>query len=196
MKKFPMLSVLIIAVAVFTSCSKEGPEGPAGATGATGSQGSPGPTGPAGETGTANVIYSEWFTPSAYTSSTLFGITNMDYNKAAPGITQDILNTGVVLTFGKLTGYSSSIWPTEQVSKLPISLTYIQGSTQTDTWSAYETVGNLRINFVNNVNYYTSISTAHSFRYVIIPGGTVGTRVAAPDFNNYEAVCAFYKIPN
>jgi hypothetical protein len=198
----PLFFVLFFVFIVFAySCTKEGPAGPAGATGATGATGVPGPA------GSANVIYSDWFTPNPYVLTTVFGMKNFDFNQAAPGISQDILDKGEVLVYGKLLGYVPSIWPAGQVSKLPISLTYISGSQQTDTWSGYATAGNLRINFVNSANLYTSISTSHTFRYILIPGGVSGStanlvsnskqKSAKVDFKSmtYEQVCDYLKIP-
>ncbi len=205
-------SICILLFSVFTlsiSCSKtgpvgpQGPQGPAGPTGATGSQGpagTNGATGPQGPAGTANVIYSAWFTPSVYTVTTVFGIINLNYNMAASGITQAILDNGAVLTYGKLNGYNPSLWPTNQVGKLPIIINYQIGTTTNiDTWSAYATVGNLRINLVSSTNAYTTdaaINHSHSFRYIIIPGGVAGARQSPPpDYNNYDAVCKYYGIP-
>jgi len=178
MRKFRLLTLLLVTSAfIFTNCTKEGPEGPAGATGPQGPTGNTGATGGTGAAGTANVIYSVWFTPATYTTSTIFGTTNFDFNKAATGITQAILDNGVVLTYGKLIGYNPVIWPTSQVAPLPTNITYLVGPTANiDTWTAYSTVGNLRINLVSSTNAYTSISNAHQFRYVIIPGGVLGGR--------------------
>src|SRR5689334_19830301 len=80
-----------------------------------------------GPPGTANVRYSEWFTPSPWKKDTLFGIYGFNYIKAAPDITQNILDSGAVLTFGKLLGYNALVWPAGQVGQLPINLTYVQG---------------------------------------------------------------------
>jgi hypothetical protein len=158
-------STLCLAMAV-AACGKDGATGPQGPAGAAGPQGQPGPS------GSANVIYSAWFTPSPWAVDTIFGMINFNFVQAAPGITQSILDSGIVLTYGKLNGYTPTIWPTDQVAELPIVITYTEGSTTyTDTWSAYATVDSLRINFVDNVNLYNSISTAHSFRYVVVPGG-------------------------
>jgi hypothetical protein len=94
-----------------------------------------------------------------------------------------------VLVYGKLDGYVTSIWPTNQVSQLPIVITYDSNSTaQIDTWSALATVGNIEITLVNNTNVYGSISNAHQFRYVIIPGGV--HTLAHINLKNYEAVKA------
>lgn len=131
-----------------------------------------GDTGPAGAAGTANVIYSNWFTPGMYTKDTVFGIYQFYFNDTASRITQKLLDSGVVITFGKLDGYNPSVWPANQVAAMPITITYLQGSTiYNDTWSALATPGNLRIQFVDDQNFYNSISNAHQFRYVIIPGG-------------------------
>lgn len=134
-----------------------------------------GDKGDQGPAGTANVIYSEWFTPNPYVKDTVFGIWGFKYDKAVAEITQAILDSGAVLTYAKLSGYNPTVWPAQQVAPMPIQLTYISGSTMTDTWSALSTVGNLRIRFTNSANYYTSISNTHQFRYIIIPGGKKGT---------------------
>jgi len=178
-------SVFIIAfitAGVFVSC-KKGDVGPQGPQGPQGEQGVP---------GVPNVIYSEWFTASPWKKDTVFGVWGFNYSKPAPGITQQVLDSGSVLTFGKLLGYTSSVWPTTQVSQLPILLTYYQGSIMTDTWSAYATVGNLRIKFVNDKNDYAAIATTHRFRYIIIPGGRPGGRSRPL---SYEEICKKYQIP-
>jgi hypothetical protein len=187
MKKTNYLLLLSIAfmVLILASCGKDGavgpqgpvgatgPTGPTGATGAAGTNGTNGATGATGATGTANVIYSDWITPASYTKTTVFGTDHFSANIAASKITQSILDNGTVIVFGKLDGYTTTIWPTSQVSPLPISITYQLGGTTiyNDTWSALVTLGNIQIDFVDNQNYYSSISNAHQFRYIIIPGG-------------------------
>ena len=160
------VSLIVVAALLIISC-KKGDTGPAGPTG---------PTGPAGAKGSDNVVYSSWFTPATYTKDTVFGIYGFNYNKATTDITQQIVDSGTVLTFGKLDGYNPVIWPTAQVSLLPISITYLVGSAPNiDTWSALVTAGNLKIRLVSSLNQYGSISNAHQFRYIIIPGGTKST---------------------
>lgn len=145
-----------------------------------------------GPPGTANVKYSAWFTPAQYTKETIFGIHNFSYNQPAPEITQQIIDTGTVLTFGKLLGYSDLIWPASQVSQLPINVTYYQSpASQTDTWSALITPGNLKIRFVNNNNIYNSIANNHMFRYIIIPGAVSTGRARSM---TYHEVCETYNI--
>ena len=160
------LAVAVTLLVLITSC-KKGDTGPTGPTG---------PAGTAGPTGTANVIYSDWFTPATYKKDTVFGTWGFNYDKADAAITQKIIDSGTVITSGKLDGYVTSVWPTEQVAALPIIITYLDGSSSNiDTWSSLLTPGNLRIRLVSSLNAYGSISNAHKFRYVIIPGGVKST---------------------
>jgi hypothetical protein len=139
-------------------------------------KGDAGATGPAGPAGTANVIYSNWFTPASYTKDTVFGTYGFYHDEAAASITQGVLDSGVVVTFGKLDGYVTLVWPTNQVEALPIVITYMDGSSPNiDTWSALLTPGNLRIQLQSSLNAYGSISNAHQFRYVVIPGASKAT---------------------
>ena len=143
-----------------------------------------GDTGVAGKDGAANVVYSEWFTPTTYIKDTVFGIWGFKFNKAAPDITQNMLDSGTIITYGKLLGYNQLAWPVNQVAPLPITLTYIAGSTTTDTWHAFASVGNLRIRFANDKNIYPTIANTHQFRYIIIPPGkkaTLGIRRTGND---------------
>ncbi len=144
-----------------------------------------------GDPGTANVTYSDWFTPDAYKKDTVFAIWGFNYTKAAPAITQEILDSAAILTFARLNGYTSIVWPSGQVAQMPISLTYNTGTTQVDTWTAIATVGNLRIRFVNDHNLYGSIATAHQFRYIIIPGAQKNARQRQM---SYEDICRQYNI--
>lgn len=151
-----------------------------------------GDTGPQGPKGTSNVMYSAWFKPAAYEKDTVFGVWEFNYNQQVAAINQSVLDSGAVLTFGKLRGYNPAVWPAAQVGQLPITVSYYQGGIQNDTWSAMATPGNLRIRFVNDHNIYTSISTMHEFRYIIIPGGTPAGRLRQL---SYEEICRKYNIP-
>jgi hypothetical protein len=55
-----------------------------------------------------------------------------------------------------------------------------------DTWSALSSVGQIQISLASSLNAYGSISNAHSFRYVIIPGGV--HTAANINFKNYAEV--------
>ncbi len=184
MKKINNLLFVLAAAALFlSSCGKDGavgPQGPIGPSGATGPTGPTGTTGATGAKGTANVIYSNWFTlsPKTYKKDTVFTTWHIYADTAIAGFTQTVLDKGTVLVYGKLVGYNPTIWPTDQVSPMPITITYIEGSTTyTDVWSALATPGNLRIDFVDNQNLYGSISSAHQYRYVIIPGAQLAAAV-------------------
>jgi len=203
MKRTNYLLLLAIAfmMLVASSCGKNGnpgPQGPTGATGptgVTGTAGTAGATGPTGATGTANVIYSDWFTPSSYVQTTIFGTIHFDADKAATKITQAILDNGTVVVYGKLDGYNPVIWPTAQVSTLPIEITYMNGANQNiDSWSALITLGNVRIDLASSSNAYGSISNAHQFRYVIIPGGV--HTLAHINIKNYTEVQRALHLPD
>ena len=174
-RKTPPVAILIrVFVVAFisllaVSCQK-GDTGPAGVAGPAGPAGAVGAQGPAG---TANVTYSNWFVPTTYIKDTVFGTWGFYHDEAATAITQAVLDSGTVITFGKLDGYVTSIWPTAQVEALPIVITYMDGSSPNiDTWSALLTPGNLRIQLQSSLNAYGGISNAHQFRYVIIPGAS------------------------
>jgi hypothetical protein len=175
MKKcFALLGSALLLLFVAASCKK-------------------GDTGPQGPEGNANVIYSDWFTPSTYKKDTLFGLWGFSHTQPAPGITQSILDSGVVITYAKLLGYNPAVWPAGHVGQMPITISYMQGGLQNDTWSARALVGSLRIRFTNDHNIYTSISNTHQFRYVIIPGGEKGGQVRPM---TYEEVSQRYQIPD
>jgi len=172
-RKILFVFLAVIVLGPFLVSCKKGDTGPAGPAGA------PGAEGPAGS---ANVIYSAWFTPSPWTKDTIFNIYGFNFSKTTTDISQAILDSGTVITFGKLEGYNPLIWPTGQVSQLPIVLNYRfspGGTTYTDTWSALATLNKIKIRFVDDQNYYGSIATSHQFRYIVIPGGQKATTAAA-----------------
>lgn len=191
-RRIQFLLLFFVFLAVSTGCKKEGKQG---------EQGPP---------GTANVQYSDWFTPATFTVATRFGIINFDYTQPVPAITQDILDKGTVLVYGKLNGYNTTLWPADQVKQLPIQVYYKSGATTNiDTWSASSTAGNLRINLLNSTNAYANdqaISHQHAFRYIIIPGGQKITGLSgnrsissrqAEDVSrlSYQEICRALDIP-
>jgi hypothetical protein len=190
MKKINYLLLLLTAVMLFAaSCGKDGSVGPAGPAGAAGPVGTGGAAGAKGDPGTANVIYSDWIKPATYTKTTVFSTIHFSYNIAATKVTQAILDNGTVIVYGKLNGYNPIIWPTDHVGQLPIALTYLVGTDgNIDTWSAITSVGNIQIDLASSLNQYSNISNAHSFRYVIIPGGVKTTALAHTNLKNYAEV--------
>jgi hypothetical protein len=145
-----------------------------------------------GPPGTANVKFSEWFTPATYKKDTIFGIWGFSYNKSATAITQNVLDSGTVLVYAKMYGYNSLVWPAGNVGQLPITITYMQGGLQNDTWQFKASPGNLNIRFQNDHNIYNSISNAHQFRYIVIPGAVPAGRGINM---SYEEICRKYNIP-
>lgn len=193
-QRYLFLLAIICLSFVLVKCKKgdDGPIGPAGAKGDTGAEGSKGANGAAGAkgaTGTANVIYSDWITPATYTKTTIFGTIHFSYKITAAKITQAILDKGTVIVYGKLNGYNPVIWPADNVAALPIALTYMSGANSNiDTWSSIISLGNIQIDLASSLNAYSSISNAHSFRYVIIPGGVHTTATTKVNFKNYAEV--------
>jgi hypothetical protein len=149
--------------------------------------------GPKGDPGTANVIYSDWYSPATYTKTTLFGTITFTADIAATKITQAILDKGAVFIYGRLEWYNYTIWPVGQVAQMPISVTYMNGtSANLDTWSGLCTVGNVRIKMTSSANIYNNLSSAGQFRYVIVPGGV--HTIGAVDPGNYKQMQQLFNI--
>lgn len=220
MRKFRLLSILFLAISfIAVSCTKEGPEGPAGATGAqgpagiggatgptgatgpVGPQGPVGPTGPQGPAGTANVIYSSWFSIAATdwvdSSMVNLGTVKRAY-KAAPGITQAIVDNGVVLSYLALTS-AAGVGP----YLLPFT---IPSNPDALIIGYIPTVGRVvYYNVFANATTGVALNPSYSFRYVIIPGGVAGGRSATVANTGYtidqirampyEQVARIFNIP-
>jgi hypothetical protein len=173
-KRFQMGVVL-----TFLLLSCKGDKGDPGPTGSKGDQGAIGQTGLQGPTGTANVIYSDWFTSGFWTGN--FG--SWYFDRSAPQLTQAILDRGVVLCYAKLVGLNSNL-------VLPLPVTGLPGSTY---WNFF-------INGPGIIRIITDASGTPSnqnqFRYVIIPGGISGGRSATVNYANYDEVKAYYNLPD
>jgi hypothetical protein len=186
MRKFKSLSLLLLASSfILVNCTKEGPEGPAGATGAqgpagatggAGAAGAAGATGPAGATGvagpagSANVIYSSWVAQVSWADTTgiAFGGTTASRSiRTAPGVTQSIIDQGVVLSYVNNNG----------VYLMPVLFANPFAANQTLQLNFLSTVGKL-IYYISNVTTGNAagISQGSQYRYVIIPGGVAGGR--------------------
>jgi hypothetical protein len=220
MRKLRFLSLLLLAITfIVINCTKEGPEGPVGATGpqgpagtngtngaagTPGAPGAPGATGPQGPAGTANVIYSSWFSEAAFNPSwadtTVFGLGVISRGiKAAPGITQAILDQGVILSYIQAPGFIS-----------PQLMPYIYGGGGAVLEHNYfAQVGKIYY-YWYNVTAGTGAgltSSALQYRYVIIPGGIAGGRMASGQQTyygrtvnelktmSYHDVCTLLNIP-
>lgn len=187
MRKQIIILVLLVFVTSIFSCR--------GDNGIDGKDGKDGVNGQAGANGNANVIVGDWFTPNAYTMQTVYGIRTFSYVLNDSKLTKEVLDKGTVLVYGNLRGYVTDIWPTDQVSLLPISLTYIYlDVTMTDTWSVNLSPSKLKIQAVNDKNNYSSFTPLNRFRYIIIPAGTGNKNANQIDYNDYESVKKFYNL--
>ena len=206
MRKFTLLSLFLLAITfIVVNCTKEGPQGPAGAIGATGGIGPTGPVGPQGPAGTANVTYSAWYTgtwKNLTTPGPDNGFSIDTFIRAAPAVTQAIMDNGVVLGYMRGSA-TSNILSGTQVVGLPY----------------HDVVDDDHFKFILSkpgsiVHSYQSINPwstdqlnlfNHSFRYVVIPGGVSGGRSAGVGGTNYTAdqvramsysqICSIFKIP-
>ena len=119
MRKFRHLSSFLLAITfIVVNCTKEGPQGPAGAIGATGGTGPTGPVGPQGPAGTANVTYSAWYSGTWKTLAIPGpdnGFSIDTFIRAAPSVTQTIMDNGVVLGYMRGSATSNILTGTQVV---------------------------------------------------------------------------------
>ena len=188
MKKLKLLSIFIVISIMFFNCSKEGPVGPKGDSGPQG------PAGPQGPVGTANVIYSPWFLTGSDWDTATYALNYgafATYDKAASGITQTIIDNGVVLAYMKgdpTTGLANDVFP--------LPYTVGAGYGFTDLWDfALNAIGNIRFLYKSDYPWDVVTLGGISFRYIIIPGGVSGGRMLDPRKMTYQEVCKLYNIP-
>lgn len=163
-------SMLALSVVIaLGACSAEdgqdgaiGPQGPQGEQGPQGPQGDQGDQGEQGETGTANVIYSDWI-DSELDNNII--ATGAGFDIDAPDLTQEIIDEGVVLVFGRnIPGIGSP-----DVFQLP----FITGS---NFYSfRVEDAEVLRITVASIDGTSVGSPFFEDYRYVIIPGGQPAT---------------------
>lgn len=195
---------LLISQIFFSACKgPAGDPGPAGADGKqglAGIQGVAGATGVPGATGTANVIYGNWINMNvagywynlsgvdgnnpAYSYQTNHG---WGANFAAP-ITQEILDKGTILVYGK--------YEPGNVDKK----VYLLPSTTLNNYKmeSFASINRIYLALISpetevlSTTYDTAFSL-NQFRYVIIPGSVNG-RKPAIDYSDYNAVKTFYNL--
>lgn len=160
-------SIAIIIMFTLVSCSK--PE-----------DGAPGPA------GTANVIYSNWVTPSSYAgSATLHNQTIFNNNK---DIYNASMNGGTVLVYWNQPNNGNTVY----------QLNYSWSSGYMNYYISTNGVTS-DISISTNILNYDGVGQTDRFRYIIIPGGTPATtgKQAQPDFKkmSYNEVCKYLHIP-
>lgn len=199
-KKKLLLSTfsLLAAGIMFLNCKGEdGAVGPAGAKGDNGTQGVAGAKGDKGDAGTANVIYSEWLPIPAPSGNTP---NRKNFAFTAPKLTQEILDKGHVYaylkhnngtTYAGLPYASKFVTATGEItgSYLSTILTGVGGISLNQDWLTPGTIASGFSEANGVLGGWTHL------RYVIVPGGTAA-RVASVDNSNYEAVKAYYNLPD
>lgn len=177
--KNTLLAALLFSITFY--CCKKGETGPAGPAGPQGPQGSQ------GSTGSANVIYSDWLSVSAseWKDTVMTNIPRAQrVIKTASALTQQILDSGVILAY--LKDVANNIYP--------LPFTY--------------NINPARVHgFVPNIGKFTFYeyatdgtggvpSTTNRYRYILIPGGTkTGGRLVDWSKFSYMEICRFLRIP-
>lgn len=197
MRKLRSFSIpLVLLTVLVISCTKEGPEGPMGAqgtqgvpgtNGGPGATGATGPTGPQGPPGTANVIYSSWlpspttFSPAGWADSTIstIGVVSRA-NFAAPSMTQAILDRGLTLVYHTFAAPPAAPAGGANAQTLPYSTTVNLPPLQYLQINYRPVVGRIIV-FIKNLTSATGFGllAGHFFRYIIVPGGIAGGRMAS-----------------
>src|SRR5262249_30996664 len=114
------------------------------------------------------------------------------YDKAAAGVTQDVIDHGIVLAYMK--GDPSSGLAND-VFLLPYTFGGI-GYGYIDHWDFdLNTPGNIRFLYKSDTPWSPTELGGISFRYVIVPGGIPGGRMLDPRKMTYDEVCEAYGIP-
>ena len=195
MRKLRLLSLSFLAITfIMVSCTKEGPEGPVGAQGPQGPPGTPGANGTNGTNGangaqgprgTANVIYSSWIpSPTVFgvagwfdTSITTIGTVSRA-NFAAPSMTQSILDSGLTMVYHTFAVPPALPTGGANAQALPYNVGIGGGNFVEVNYRP--AVGRVIV-FLHNVLPGTGgfgFLGGHYFRYIIIPGGVAGGRMA------------------
>lgn len=172
----------------------QGEQGPQGEQGIQGEQGEQGLNGADGEDGNANVIYSDWFYPDW---------NYFDAPRAKRMIVTDPLfgenfDDGVILFYWITNNGSTFLVPWNSYSTitgaLSISRSMNVRGRSGDVWI---TIRRYDRDFEIKDTYgrYDNI-TYNQLRYVIIPGNITASGKSSLDYNDYEAVKAFYNLPD
>ncbi len=213
MRNFRLFSLLLLSISFIASnCTKEGPEGPVGASGpqgppgSNGTPGTPGPTGPSGPAGTANVTYSAWYTTVTgdFTATGVAPYTAVFlYDQDAPGVTQSIIDNGVVLCYMR-DFTTAAIAPARSTDV--VQLPYLADFNSIDNYDfVLNAAGNIRFLYKSLIPLTNPDVTGTSYRYVLIPGSILGGKPAgaqgkAVEANElrklpYSEICKIFSIP-
>ena len=182
MKNLKLLSILFAFIGlVAVGCSK-GKTGPAGATGAAGTPGAPGApgapgsTGPQGPAGPDSVLHSPWIQLAMITyTDPSTSITSYYEDIPAPGLTQAILDSGVILSYISYTDGTGSTVIVNASNLMGVAYALNSVNLSSDTDDSYAVNG-------------------WSFRYVLIPGSLItGTSAAEKAYNKQQLQTMSYQ---
>lgn len=184
-------ATILCVLCLLFSCSKDGEQGPVGPQGAQGEQGPQGPQGQdgadgaQGETGTANVIYSGWMV-SEFDDNII--ATGSGYNIDAPDLSQEIMDSGVILGFGKNIPLLSG---TPDVFPLPFI------TSGNNYYIRAEDPEILRISVESIDGNSVGSTFFEEYRYVLIPGGNPVSGKSSIDYSkmSYEEIVELFNIP-
>lgn len=171
MKTRKILLTTISAIVLLTACRKpeKGDTGPAGINGSTGANGA---------TGSANVIYSDWQTsPSASRDTTIDGTCLRLRHLNAPSLTQGILDSGLVITYMRISGLGPYLLP--YTSDAGGATNQINAIYKLNTvFLSRHTFGSCRFTSASPGTEPVLVNLPQSleYRYVIIPGAIAGGR--------------------
>jgi len=135
----------------------------------------------------ATVYYSQWITPSAWLGTS----GDWYFDVSAPDLTEDIVESGVILAYVWLAG---DVYDATSVRPLPA---YAVGANWSFLISEYK-----RIEFTSDM-ISKPLTTGNNFRFIAIPGN-VETLKSAPLKGKseqelrkmtYKDVCKLYNIP-
>ncbi|KUJ63224.1 hypothetical protein AR687_03445 [Flavobacteriaceae bacterium CRH] len=164
-----IFAVLLIAIST-TSCS-----------------GDDGTDGQEGAKGTANVIYSAWLTAPTAVAETIDGTSGMSTSINAPELSADILAKGTILVYVSFGTGTYTLPYTSTAGGFVNTITVISNLQKIKLFRFRHDGG-------GTVNLPTSLS----WRYILIPGGTVAAtaKAAKTDYSkmSYEEVCAHFNI--